>query len=75
MALCCWANLTLPRRRVSLPGTYQTLNGTIVTGSVSITGWQGIILLGQSSSAPPPAAPISSGVTRYLKLHYAKLCL
>jgi NPCBM/NEW2 domain/Hypothetical glycosyl hydrolase family 15 len=56
----------LATQTVSLPGTYQTLAGTIVTGSVSITGWQGIILLNQSpASSPAPPAP-ASGVTRYL---------
>jgi hypothetical protein len=55
----------LSTQTVSVPGTYQTLSGTIVNSSVNISALQGIILLAQSSSAPPPPPP-GSGITRYL---------
>jgi hypothetical protein len=53
---------------VSLPGVYKGLDGTIYNYSATISGWQGLVLLGQSTSPPPPAPPPSpsSGITRYL---------
>jgi len=63
----------LPPTTVSIPGTFTTLDGSVVNGSVTVSGWQGIILLGQGAgsgpSAPAPSAPVPSGgfgVTRYL---------
>ncbi|HWF08369.1 MAG TPA: NPCBM/NEW2 domain-containing protein [Bryobacteraceae bacterium] len=53
---------------VNLPGTYTTLGGQNVS-SVTLSGWQGIILKATSSAPATPAAPIQSsgsGVTRYL---------
>jgi len=65
----------LPATTVSLPGVYTGLDGSIYNYSATISGWQGLVLLGQGApaaappaAAPPPAAPAgaSGGVTRYL---------
>jgi hypothetical protein len=66
----------LSPQTISLPGTYITVDGSSVN-SVTLSGWQGIILQGTGGSSAPsapsapagpsaPAAPSGSGVTRYL---------
>jgi hypothetical protein len=64
----------LGTQTVQLPGSYQTLDGNWVT-SVSLSGSQGIVLLGSNSASSAPAAPSSapvysassgSGVARYI---------
>jgi hypothetical protein len=52
----------LATQTITLPGTFQTLDGTWVS-SVSLSGSQGIILTGSTAPIPPQG---TSGVTRYL---------
>ena len=64
----------LASTKVSLPGVYKGLDGTIYNYSATIGAKQGLILLGQGSSSTPsapstPSSPppsSSGGVTRYL---------
>jgi hypothetical protein len=65
----------LGSQTVQLPGSYQTLDGSWVS-SVTVTGWQGIVLLASSPGSgtpvapqPPPAPPVvpsGSGIARYI---------
>lgn len=55
----------LSTQTISLPGSYQTLSGNWVS-SVSLSGSQGIILLGQNSSSAPAPSAGPSGVAHNL---------
>jgi hypothetical protein len=57
----------LATQTIALPGTFQTLDGGSVT-SVTLTGRQGIILLGNTtpSQPAPPPAPAQWIINRYI---------